>query len=150
MNKTVLIALLFTALGIPGLFAQADSLATLEITFTGIRNNKGLMVIGINDSPKGWPRNPIMYYTWDKTGLHKGSLTVKADGLKYGTYAISVLDDENSNMEMDNFVGIPQEGYGFSNDVKKRMSAPSFEECSFKVDKASKKISIEISYMGKE
>lgn len=150
MKKTILIALLCSSLVIPGLFAQADSLATLEITFVGIRSNKGLMVVGMNDSPKGWPRNPMMDFFYEKTGLKNGSLTVQIDSLKYGTYAVSVLDDENSNIKMDKFLGMPKEGYGFSNDVKKKLSAPNFEECSFKIDKASKKISIEIGYPGKD
>jgi uncharacterized protein (DUF2141 family) len=149
MKKTVLIALLFSFLSVPVLFAQSDSLATLEITFTGIRNNRGLIVIGINDSQKGWPRNPMMDSHWEKTGLQNGRLTVKIGGLKYGTYAVSVLDDENSNLEMDKLLGIPKEGCGFSNDVKIKMSSPNFKDCSFKIDRASKKISIEMKYWGK-
>jgi len=36
-----------------------------------------------------------------------------------GTYALVVIHDENMNGKLDtNWVGIPKEGYGFSNDVK--------------------------------
>ncbi len=149
MKKIVLITLFFSFLSVPVLFAQSDSLATLEITFTGIRNNLGLIVIGINDSPKGWPRKPMMDSHRKKTGLQNGSLTVKIEDIKYGIYAVSVLDDENSNLKMDKLLRMPREGYGFSNDVKMRMSAPNFEDCSFKIDKASQKISIEMKYWGK-
>ena len=77
-------------------------------------------------------------------------MTVQVKDLPYGTYAVSVLDDENSNLDMDNFLGIPKEGYGFSNDAEVKISPPKFEECSFVIDQPLKKISIEIRYMGKE
>ena len=32
-----------------------------------------------------------------------------------------------------NFIGIPKEQYGFSNNAMGRMSAPSFEQAKFKV-----------------
>ncbi len=91
----------------------------------------------------------MMDFHREKTGLQNDSLTVRIEGLKYGIYAVSVLDDENSNLKMDKLLRMPREGYGFSNDVKMKLSAPSFQDCSFKIDKASQKISIEMKYWGK-
>ncbi|MCP4312947.1 MAG: DUF2141 domain-containing protein [Bacteroidetes bacterium] len=149
MNKIVLLALLFSFFEAPLLLSQSDSKATLEITFTGIRNSKGMIAVGINNSPEGWPRKPDMDPNWKKTGIKNGTMTVKVEGLEYGTYAVSMLDDENSNLEMDNFIGMPKEGFGFSNDAKVKMSPPKFEECSFEINKPCHKISIEVRYMGK-
>jgi len=86
---------------------------------------------------------------WKKSGIKDGKMTVKVEGLKYGTYAVSMLDDENSNLEMDNFMGMPKEGFGFSNDARVRMSPPKFEECSFEIDEPCKRITIEVRYMSK-
>jgi uncharacterized protein (DUF2141 family) len=108
------------------------------------------MAIGINESPEGWPRQPDREYNWKKTHIKSGSMTVELRHLPFGTYAISVLDDENSNLDMDNLLGIPKEGFGFSNNAKVGMSPPKFEECAFVVDQSLKKISIEIKYMKKE
>jgi uncharacterized protein (DUF2141 family) len=150
MTKAILIALLLSFIEIPILFSQTDSKATLEITFTGLRNTKGNIAIGINHSPEGWPREPHLAPNWKKTNMVPGGLTVKIEDLDYGNYAISVLDDENSNFEMDNnFLGMPQEGYGFSRNPKVALSAPKFEECVFPVDKPYQKITIEVRYMGK-
>ena len=114
MKKCVYIAsLLVLTTGLPP-FSQSTATATLEIKFTGIRNNKGLIAIGINKSPEGWPRKPHVEKNWKKAGLEDGVFTAKLENLAYGTYAISVLDDENSNLEMDMFMGIPKEGWGFS------------------------------------
>ncbi len=55
--------------------------------------------------------------------------------LKKGIYAVAVYEDLNENRKLDkNFFGIPNEPYGFSNNVKPSFGAPSFEKCSFKLD----------------
>ena len=49
-----------------------------------------------------------------------------------GTYALAVVHDENMNGKLDtNWLGIPVEGYGFSNDAKSLNGAPSFSDASF-------------------
>ena len=73
-----------------------------------------MIAIGINHSPEGWPREPQMDANWKKTNIVDGVFTARIENLTYGTYAISVLDDENSNLEMDMILGIPKEGFGFS------------------------------------
>ncbi len=46
-----------------------------------------------------------------------------------GVYAVAVHHDANSNGKLDaNFLGIPREGYGVSNDVRPRFRAPRFSE----------------------
>jgi len=53
-----------------------------------------------------------------------------------------LFHDEDSDGEMDkNFLGIPQEKYGFSNNVEPVISAPSFEETKINL---TKNTSIEI------
>ncbi len=52
-----------------------------------------------------------------------------------GTYALAVIHDENMNGKLDtNWLGVPKEGYGFSNDVKAVRGAPSFSDASFPYD----------------
>ena len=54
--------------------------------------------------------------------------------LPHGEYAISLFVDSNGNKKIDkNFLGIPKEQYGFSNNVMGRMSAPSFDQAKFTI-----------------
>jgi len=99
--------------------------------------------------PEGWPRQPQIEFNWKKKDLINGVFTVKIPDLPYGTLAISALDDENSNLEMDMFLGIPKEGFGFSMDPTFRLSAPRFEECSFRLNQPSQQITIRFRYAGK-
>lgn len=49
-----------------------------------------------------------------------------------GEYAVVVLHDMNNNNKMDlNFLGIPKEGYGFSNNPSSKMRQPNYEESKF-------------------
>jgi uncharacterized protein (DUF2141 family) len=149
MRKIFLIAIFLTSLGTPELCSQVNPVATLEITFRGLRNNRGIVAIGLHNSPNGWHKNPEMEPNWSKENMKDGCLTVKYENLAYGTYAITMMDDEDANLEMDRFMGLPREGFGFSQNPKVGMTAPKFEECSFVVDKPYFEITIEVIYMGK-
>ena len=54
--------------------------------------------------------------------------------LPEGTYAIALFVDANENLKIDkNFLGIPKEQYGFSNNAMGKLSGPSFEQAKFQV-----------------
>ena len=54
--------------------------------------------------------------------------------LPHGEYAITFFVDSNGNFKMDkNFLGIPKEQYGFSNNVMCIMSVPSFDQAKFTI-----------------
>jgi uncharacterized protein (DUF2141 family) len=56
------------------------------------------------------------------------------EGLKPGTYAVSVLHDENANGRLEtNFLGIPREGAGISNNASPEFSAPRFNDAAFQL-----------------
>jgi uncharacterized protein (DUF2141 family) len=59
------------------------------------------------------------------------SVSVTFDGVPPGSYAIKMFQDANKNEKFDfNWLGIPAERYGFSNNAKPnwmRLSAPSFD-----------------------
>lgn len=62
-----------------------------------------------------------------------------------GTYAIAVHHDENDNRKLDtNLLGIPQEGYGVSNNHIPALSAPTWQESKFTVE-AGKTVELSIA-----
>lgn len=149
MRKTFLILILLSLIGAPELFSQVKTLATLQITFTGLRNNKGIVAIGLHNNPKGWHRKALAEPTWSKEDIKDGALTVRIENLEYGTYAFTMMDDEDANLKMDKFMGLPREGFAFSRNPKVGMSVPKFKECSFIVDTSFVELSVEVIYKGK-
>jgi uncharacterized protein (DUF2141 family) len=75
------------------------------------------------------------------------SAKIAFTGLYEGDYAISVFHDENMNKKLDkNFMGIPKEGYGASNNPKKKMGPPDFEEAKFQLSGPTQSLQIELLY----
>jgi len=151
MRKTLIIVFLLSLYAGNSLTAQSDSSGTLEIEFLNIRNGDGQIALGINYGPKGWPRKADLEIQFPKSESQTGSTyTVVIPEFAYGTYAISVLDDVDCNLEMEFFLRIPKEGYGFSLNPSNRLSAPNFEECAFQMDEPYKKLTINMRYSLKD
>jgi len=149
MIKNLLVAILL-CLGLNvEIHSQSPLTGTLEIRFTGIKSDRGLIAIGVNRSPEGWPREPHMDFHWEKDDLNDGILVAEIENLPYGIYAISVLDDVNRNGEMDMTLGIPREGWGFSNNPPFKLSEPDFDECSFMIEQPFNLTTIELRYIGR-
>ncbi|MFK7949507.1 MAG: DUF2141 domain-containing protein [Saprospiraceae bacterium] len=113
-----------------------NSTATSSITLTvnKIETPKGYVVISLyRNNPKDFP---------DESAIYK-KIKVKASGksVKYtfknlpkGDYAIIAFHDKNADGDCNtNFVGIPTEGYGFSRNVRPKLSVPSFNDVKFSV-----------------
>jgi len=70
----------------------------------------------------------------------QADLTIIFKKLTKGKYAFRFFQDENGNGKMDfNFLGIPKESWGYSNDARGFMSAPKIEDAFVDLT-ASKKI----------
>ena len=54
--------------------------------------------------------------------------------LSYGEYAVTLFVDLDGNKKLNkNFLGIPKEQYGFSNNVMGKMSPPTFDQAKFAI-----------------
>ncbi len=62
-----------------------------------------------------------------------------------GTYALSIGHDLNGNRRVDtNFIGMPTEQWGVSNNARPRLRAPRFDEAAFKVAADAAEVVIDI------
>ena len=120
----------------------------LNVIITNIDNAKGNVVLAIYNQDDNFPYNPFKKYTIDKESLIDGKLEYFIPDISPGEYAITLLDDKNMNYDMDtNWVGLPKEGFGFSNNVKPSLAgAPPFKKCTFNFKKEVVNINIEMQY----
>ncbi len=64
-----------------------------------------------------------------------------------GTYALAVVQDEDMNGKLDtDWLGIPTEGYGFSNGAKAMLGPPSFSAARFPYDGGTLDLTISLHY----
>ena len=106
--------------------------SSIEVELSGLRNDKGHVLVSIFREESGFPEDATRAVYKVKVDINKDKAIANFNSVPNGVYAISVLHDENDDLKMDkNFVGLPREGYGFSNNVSRLTGPPSFKEASF-------------------
>jgi uncharacterized protein (DUF2141 family) len=128
---------------------KTTTLVDVEITIKKIKNTNGTIRIGFfKDNASFDKETAFKSVPATKESLSNGVLKVKTQ-LEPGIYGASLLDDENNNGKMDyNFIGIPKEGFGFSNYYHSGFTKPKFQAFQFEVKAANTaKIEMVIRYM---
>lgn len=124
-----------------------DNQCTLSIEFSDVRNKEGKLYIFIYNYENQYPDNPFKYFEVDKSNVHCNHLLVNIPNLQKGRYAISILDDENDNEDMDFFLGLPTEGYAFSNNVRPLLSLPEYNDLLFDLSEKHQKVKLKMRYV---
>ncbi len=117
----------------------------LHIEVSHIANNKGLIEFALYKNPDVFTQTGKTHRLY-RLDAQKGTVSHTFKDLDAGKYAIVVYHDENHNKICDkNFFGIPTEAYAFSNNMRPKLSAPSFEECAIKLQQ-DRSIDIKMVY----
>ena len=126
---------------------KMDTNQTIELNVTDIKQIKGQLLISLHNKD-GFPDQEKKSALNTKVKVNNANMKITLKVPKSGFYAISLVHDENENNQLDkNYLGIPKEGYGFSNNPSARFGAPSFKESQFEVkDNEVKKLVIKIIY----
>jgi uncharacterized protein (DUF2141 family) len=118
----------------------------LTVRVSQLRNERGRVAVAVFASASDFP-DQKRALAGQLAKIEKGRASVKFTGLKPGLYAVAVLHDENENDKMDfNFLGMPLEGYGFSNDASAAFGPPSFEAAAFKLSPRASYIAVKARY----
>jgi uncharacterized protein (DUF2141 family) len=139
MNRFARAALILSALFAACATAQA---AELTVVLHDVRAQTGLIKVALVDSQAGWDGQaaPVQATGAPPSG---GQATFVFTDLKPGAYAVLITHDENGNGQLDtNAMGMPLEGYGFSNNPRV-MRKPTWDEARF--DLAGAAASIDVS-----
>ncbi len=113
-----------------------------------IRNSTGTVDCALFDSPEGFPIEVLRSAT-NVMVIKVRNTEARCDfeDIPPGTYALAVIHDENMNGKLDtNWLGIPIEGYGFSNDAKGLFGAPSHSAARFLFDGQILDLTISLHY----
>lgn len=105
----------------------------LSVNIPNIKGNKGEIVIALYNNREKFPKVGMEYRVVQFPANTAGS-AFRIKDIKPGEYAVAIYHDENSDSICNlNFLGIPKEGYGFSNNIRPVFSVPTFEECKIKL-----------------
>ena len=137
------------------MFATLPSLAFaqspcpgIHVKILNIKNSTGTVACALFESPEGFPTEYLRMATNVMViKIRKDQARCDFEDIPPGTYAIAVVHDENMNGKLDaNWLGIPTEGYGFSNDAKGLVGAPSFSAASFPYDGQNLDLTMDLYY----
>jgi uncharacterized protein (DUF2141 family) len=131
------------------LTAQTKDTGALTVRVTGARNTKGKIGVTLFQNAQGFPDDTSKAVRQQSVEIDPRTLSAQVTfkDLPQGAYAVSALHDENSNGKMDkNFVGMPKEGYGASNNPKKKKRPPTFDEAKFSLNGSEQTIEITLIY----
>jgi uncharacterized protein (DUF2141 family) len=148
--------LLFFTVIIGGVARAEDALPERKEVQTGrikvrildLRNDKGDLLIALFNAKKGFPGKP-------ETAVRKSVIPAAGEehffvfeNVPFGTYALTVRHDENRNGKLDtNFLGMPKEGVGTSNNPHSRFGPPSFDDARFVLDRDETELVIRLRYL---
>ncbi len=136
--------------GLASEFASQDGATSkLTVQVAGARNNRGQIAIALFQDGAGFPGDKSKAFRTLQVRIDPQTLRaqVTLNDLPPGVYAVSVFHDENMNGQLDkNVFGIPKEGYGASNNLRRSMGPPKFAESKFQLDQPEKAIEISLLY----
>ena len=127
--------------------ARSDHGATLVVDIEGLRNRTGVLQVALFRTADGYPQHADLAARTRTVPITLPITVVTFDGLEPGTWALSVLHDENANGRLDTTVlGVPKEGIGASRDATRRLGEPRFEEARFEVGADDLRLQVSLRY----
>ena len=140
MKRILRMALLGALLATTGSAAVA---ATLQVKIDGVASGKGKLRVAVCDQASFLKKCSIGALA----AAHSGSVTVEVPDVPAGNWAVMAYHDENDNQKLDrNELGIPSEGYGFSNGANAKFGPPKFEQAAVAVGANATPVQITLKY----
>ncbi|WP_298894515.1 DUF2141 domain-containing protein [uncultured Psychroserpens sp.] len=115
--------------------AQDISGQEVKVKINNLDSNKGKVYVALYNSEISFLDNG---FKSTKSVINNNTCEVTFKNIPQGIYAISIYHDENDNNKLDsNFLGIPKEDYGCSNNAKGFMGPPKWKDAKFKIKNKS-------------
>src|SRR5215475_13692542 len=128
--------------------AEPPEVNVIHVEVDGLRNDKGQVFCSIYSSAEGFPKNRNKAVAQVSSPISNKQAVCDFSGVTPGTFAISIFHGENSNGKLDtNFMGIPREGVGASNNAKGHLGPPKFDAAAFLYRGGRLDLKITITYL---
>lgn len=118
----------------------------INVEIKKIRNQDGKVLVALYNKDDENFANMLKHYKNVSLRVKNEKVMYTFKNIQDGIYAIAVIHDENENATLDtNFLGIPIEGYGFSNNIRPIFRAANFKESKFNLT-SDINVSISLGY----
>lgn len=121
---------------------------TLHIQVDGLRSDQGKVRISLFSSADGFPGQTAKAIQLVEAEIRSKTAVAEITGVAFGSYALALIHDENNNGRMDgNFIGMPTEGVGTSNNPKPLFGPPSYQDAEFQHQSSMTELTITMRYL---
>ena len=145
MRKLFVVTVLVLAFAVT--LHAGDKTGSITVDMSGFRSDDGRASVVLYNSAEAFPKKAEKAVKIVRSTIKDKKAQVVFENIPYGTYAFVVLHDENANGKMDyNALGMPKEGYAFSNNAAGVLGPPDYKDAAFKVDKPALKQTIKVGY----
>jgi len=137
---SIIWSVFFAAFSMGGDFQTGNIMVVAEIA----EPNQGQVHIALFRDATSFPNNKEACQGI-KLPADGASVQHTFQGLPFGSYAVAVFQDLNSNGKLDrNLFGIPSEPYDFSNNPVVKWQEPTFQEAAFVLNQSKMQIDIKL------
>ncbi len=137
-------ALRFVLLALPGLIISsggqvwAKSDPEILVVLSGFESDNGFVLVSLHHQKKSFPGDAQGAKKLARAKIKNRRATLRFREVPKGKYAISAFHDENNNQKLDtNFLGIPKEAVGASNNAKSSLGPPKWKDAVFEFNDLS-------------
>lgn len=146
-NRLAALGLAAFALAAPAFASAAD----LTVRIEGVRSAEGDIRVAVHRRAAGvdFPDSAGAVKKAMRPAAEAGDLVFA--GLPPGDYAIAAFHDEDRDGDLStNLLGMPTEGYGFSNDARGLFGPPGFDDAAFTVGAGDERpaVTVTLGYPG--
>ena len=148
-KATAVLVLALLAAGVAEAETNGTSNANaIKVDVVGLHSNDGEVHCALYSSADGFPDGFAKAAKTTTVKIANEQAVCEFAPVNPGDYAISVFQDENSNGKLDrNFVGMPKEGVGASNDAKGSFGPPKFVDARFSYKGGTQELTIHMQYL---
>lgn len=147
-GRCLALCAVLASVNLPGFAFSQPPCPGIHVQILDIRNSTGTVACALFESPEGFPTDFLRSAT-NIMMMKIRDTQARCDFLDIppGAYALAVIHDENMDGKLaTNWLGVPKEGYGFSNNAKASSGPPSFEAASFSYDGHNLDMTIRLNY----
>lgn len=128
--------------------SQESQENVIHVDVIGLHSDRGQVRCALYSSAAGFPKKANQALAHATSEISGGRATCEFQSVRVGVYAVAVFHDENANGKLDtNFVGIPREGVGASNNAKGHFGPPKFSAAAFQHSGGRTNLKISIHYL---
>ena len=125
--------------------ATLEQSSSLAVNIADAKHDDGSAGVALWNGPEGFPEEIEHAIRIAYVPVVAGVAAALFEDLTPGRYAVTVYNDRNGNETFDkNWIGMPRESWGVSNNARPRLRAPGYGEAAFDLDAGAHRLEIEL------